>query len=130
MKGIRIFLGLSALVWLPYGIFCFFQPTALGEYAGLLTQSATASTEVRAMYGGLQTAIGVFALLALMRPTLVRPMLLMLAFLCTGLALGRLGGVLADGGLSAYTASGLVFEIASAGFAIRFLPNVPVTSSI
>ena len=130
MKGIRIFLGFSALVWLPYGIFCFFQPTALGSYTGLVAQTATASTEVRAMYGGLEAAIGTFALAALLRPTLIRPVLLMLAFLGTGLALGRLGGMLTDGGVSAYTVSGLVFEIASAGFAMWLLPNAPTTSSI
>lgn len=129
MKGVRIFLGASALVWLPYGVYCFLRPTALGEFAGLTAASATASTEVRAMYGGLQAAIGAFALLALVRESLVKPALLMLAFLCTGLALGRLGGVVSDGGLSAYTISGLVFEIASAGFAMRLLPHAPVTTS-
>jgi hypothetical protein len=129
MKGIRIFLAASALVWLPYGIYCFFQPAALGEFAGVTATSATGSTEVRAMYGGLQAAIGAFALLALLRDGLVKPVLLMLAFLCTGLALGRLGGILSDGGLSAYTICGLAFEIASAGLAMRLLPNSPVTSS-
>jgi hypothetical protein len=30
----RVFLAVSALVWLPYGIFCFLQPGYLAEAAG------------------------------------------------------------------------------------------------
>jgi hypothetical protein len=107
----RIFLGINVLVWLPYGIFCFFQPGYLHEAAGLMIDSATAYTEVRAMYGGLQASIGFFALAALVRPDLVRSVLLAIAFLSCGLALGRLGGMLADGGISGYTWGAVGFEI-------------------
>jgi hypothetical protein len=68
----RIFLGLSALVWLPYGIFCFFQPGYLGEAAGVTIGSTTGSIEIRAMYGGTQAAIGALATLALFRAEWVR----------------------------------------------------------
>ena len=129
MKAVRAFLGISALIWLPYGIFCFVQPAFLEDVAGVVASSATASTEVRAMYGGLQAAIGCFALYAVMRPSLVRPVLLMLAFLCTGLAIGRLGGVLFDGGVSDYTMGGLFFEIASSGTALLFLSRVGAPAS-
>ena len=54
----RIFLGLQALLWLPYGVFCFFQPAFLGEAAGVTIGSTTASIELRAMYGGLQASTG------------------------------------------------------------------------
>jgi hypothetical protein len=54
----RIFLGLSALIWLPYGLLCFFQPAGLAESAGVTFTNATGATELRAMYGGLQAAIG------------------------------------------------------------------------
>jgi hypothetical protein len=112
----RIFLGLSALIWLPYGIFCFFSPEFLaGEgSAGLVASTATGSTELRAMYGGLQVAIGALVGLAVFRPRLVQPALLMTAFLTTGLATARLTGALIDGGFSGYTFGGLGFEIVSA----------------
>ena len=125
MRAARIFLGISALVWLPYGIFCFFVPSYLGEAAGVVSQSPTASTELRAMYGGLQVAIGSLAALALVRPAFVAPALLMLAFLCTGLALGRLGGTVFDGGVTAYTIVGLGFEIISSALAILLLSRLP-----
>ena len=123
---LRIFLGINVLVWLPYGIFCFFQPAYLNEAAGLALESATASTEVRAMYGGLQASIGCFALAALIRPNLARSVLLAIAFLSCGLAIGRLGGMLVDGGISGYTGGAVGFEILLACSSFYLLSRDPV----
>jgi hypothetical protein len=123
--GARIFLILSTLVWLPYGIYCFANPSFLAEAGGVAFVSPTGSTELRAMYGGLQAALGALALAGAMRAALTRPALLTLAFLCSGLGSTRALGVLLDGGLSGYTVAGLVFEFASAGFAIHFLRQRP-----
>lgn len=121
----RIFLGLSALLWLPYGLFCFVQPGYLAEAAGVTIGSTTASIELRAMYGGLQVAIGLLALLAVFRPPLVRPALLMLAFLTAGLGSARLLGSALDAEVSAYTGFALCIEFASAGAAIWLLRAAP-----
>ena len=112
----RIFLGLSALLWLPYGLYCFIAPEFLATdgSAGVVAATATGSAELRAMYGGLQVAIGVLVGLAVFRPALVQPALLTTAFLTTGLGTARLTGALIDGGFSAYTWGGLGFEIVSA----------------
>jgi hypothetical protein len=114
MRATRIFLGASALVWLPYGVFCFLVPDFLGDTIGLAAGAPTARTELRAMYGGLQAGLGSLALGGALRAELRRPALLALAFLCAGLALARGGGALVDGGVTGYTAVGLLFEIASA----------------
>jgi hypothetical protein len=119
--GTRVFLGIQTLIWLPYGIFCFFRPEFLHTAAGIGLGSATASTEIRAMYGGLQVAIGAMTLAGLLRADLTRTALLLLAFLVTGLATARLAGLGLDGGLSAYTMGGLVFETVTAGLAIKLL---------
>jgi hypothetical protein len=110
----RVFLALSALLWLPYGVFCFLRPTYLAEAAGVTAASATATVELRAMYGGLQAVVGLLAALGLVRPTLRRPALLTLAFLCAGLGLARFLGAVLAGELSAYTGAGLAFELTSA----------------
>jgi len=110
----RIFLGLSAMVWLPYGIYCLLEPGSLDAAAGVAFRSPTGSTELRAMYGGLQAAIGTLAALAVVRGALVRTALLMIGFLTAGLASARLFGTALDGGFSSYTASALAFEIPSA----------------
>jgi len=119
--GARIFLAFETLVWLPYGIYCFLVPAYLAEAAGVAFQSPTGSTELRAMYGGLQAALGVLTLSGAWRASLTRPALLTLAFLSSGLGSTRLLGALLDGGWSAYTGAGLVFEFLSATLAIRFL---------
>ncbi len=113
----RIFLGLSALVWFPYGVFCVFQPGYLAEAAGVVSQSATGTIELRAMYGGLQAALGALAGAAFFRAELRRPALLTLAFLTAGLFLARLVGVALDFQVSAYTAVALGFELSSLGIA-------------
>lgn len=48
----RIFLGLSALLWLPYGTDCFFQLGALADAAGVAIVSPTGATGLRAASGG------------------------------------------------------------------------------
>jgi len=119
--GERIFLGATGALWLLYGLYCFGNPGALADGAGVVFQTQTGSTELRAMYGGLQAAIGLLALAGVVRADLTRPALLAMAFLTTGLASARLLGVLLDGGLSGYTVLGLLFEISSAVLATRFL---------
>ena len=112
MSGTRIFLGLSVLVWLPYGLFCLAQPGFLEGAAGVAYQSPTGSAELRAMYGGLQAWIGALALVGFLRASAERAALLALLFLCTGLALGRVIGLALDDAASAYTLAAIGFELA------------------
>ena len=117
----RIFLVLSALLWLPYGLYCWLYPSALAEAAGVAFQSPTGSTELRAMYGGLQAALGVLALFGALLRSWVRPALVAIAFATAGLGSARLAGTLLDGGLSSYTTMALGFEFASAVIALVLL---------
>lgn len=117
----RAFLIVSVLVWLPYGLLCLLRPDSLVDGAGVAAASTTGSVELRAMYGGLQAAIGVMALVALFRPELQQPYLLMVAFLCAGLGLARLFGAAVDGDFSAYTGLALLFEAVCVGVALWLL---------
>jgi hypothetical protein len=110
----RVFLVLSALVWLSYGLYCFAAPASLAGGAGVAFQSPTGSTELRAMYGGLQVAIGALAALGALRAAWQRHALVALAFLTAGLGVARLAGLALDGGLSSYTGMALAFEWGSA----------------
>jgi len=120
-RGARIFLGFSTLVWLPYGLYCFACPDYLQEAAGVAIASTTGRIELRAMYGGLQAAIGLLALGGMLRATLTRPALTTFAFLCAGLASTRTLGALADGEVSSYTAMALVLEWGSTVAALWLL---------
>ena len=73
------------------------------------------------MYGGLQAAIGVMAVVALFRSELRRPYVLLVAFLCAGLGIARLIGVVIEAELSAYTALALAFEVVAVALAVWLL---------
>jgi len=119
--ALRVFFALSGLIWLPYGLFCLVQPDFLEGAAGIASSSPTGTTELRAMYGGLQAAIGTLMLAALVRPRLSETALVVLAFLCAGLGLARLVGAVADGAFSSYTVSALLFEFGLFAIATFFL---------
>lgn len=121
MNGITLFLVFNALAWLPYGLFCMVAPTYLQEIAGLAATTPTALTEVRAMYGGLQAAIGALALYGVLRPAQRPAALLALAFLFAGLASVRVAGALIDGGVGGYTWMALGFETFSLAWAVLLL---------
>jgi hypothetical protein len=120
MNGSKIFLGISVLIWLPYGIWCSIQPGYLAEVAGLVGSTATGTTEIRAMYGGLQAGIGALCLAALMRPQLVQPALVAICFLTGGLAAVRFIGLFVDSSASSYTVGALIFEIINTSVAVFF----------
>lgn len=126
---LRAFLAVSALIWLPYGVLCFVAPGTLVEVAGVAPSSVTGTIEIRAMYGGLQSALGILAAAAFFQPTLRRPALLTLAFVCAGLFLARLLGALLGMEFSSYTAMALLFELLSGAFATRLLALQPRTAA-
>jgi hypothetical protein len=128
MSATRIFLGLNVLVWLPYGLYCFLQPGSLAETAGVISTTPTGSTELRAMYGGLQSAIGALALAAFLRAELERPALLAIAFLAGGLGIARISGAALDDGWSFYTGMGMGFEFTGLALATWLLRRQPAAA--
>jgi hypothetical protein len=110
----RAFLLLQGVMWLGYGIYCLLTPQALAGLAGITATSATAIVELRAMYGGLQSAIGVLALLAGSAASWRREGLVALLFVYSGLALARLASAAATGEFSSYVIGALAFEAPSA----------------
>ena len=106
----RIFLWVCAVLFLPYGLYCFVQPGALEGIAGVSFTTPTGSAEIRAMYGGLQTAVGALALAGALRPDLARTGVLAIVALAAGLGLARLSGAVVDGAFSPYTVMGLALE--------------------
>jgi len=124
----RVFLGLVAVLFVPYGIYCFFAPGFLAGAAGVAATSATGSTELRAMYGGLQTGLGLLAGLALVRADLVRPALLAVAFAGGGLFCARITGSALDSGWSQYTAIALALEVTLLGASALLLRRAPAAA--
>ena len=107
----RIFLTLSAVLWLPFGLYCLFVPSFLASGAGVTFTSPTGATDMRATYGGLTAAIGALALAGALRESFTRQALVLLATACAGLGGARLVGVALDGGLTAWTVQALALEL-------------------
>lgn len=104
------FLIICAAVWLPYGIMCFINPSLLADTAGVAAVSATGTTEIRAMYGGLQAAVGALAATAFIRPTLVHSFLVTLTTVSAGLLSARVAGYFLDAGYTGYTGMAMGLE--------------------
>jgi Domain of unknown function (DUF4345) len=127
----QVFLVANSLFWLPWGLINLIWPKS---WAGqvihgmnvYVLSSAVARTEVRAMYGGLQMAIGIFALLGAFRRKYREPALVFFVLALTGLALSRLGGMVAEGehtylSFSTTIAPGRYNQV---GLAMYELPNM------
>ncbi|MEZ5567931.1 MAG: DUF4345 family protein [Halioglobus sp.] len=111
----KFVLWVSALSFTGYGLACLLTPTIPADMTGLAVFSGDAYAELAAMYGGLQTGIGVYCALAALRAELYRPALLLLALAIGALALGRLMAVLTGAGdVGFYTWGAMAYEFVTA----------------
>ena len=118
---LRNFLLFSTFVWLPYGIACFLFPELIGKLNGISATAGTGLIEFKAIYGGLQTGMGLMVLYAFYNSRMERPALLMLAFLCGSMGFARFLATDFALAVSLYTYFALVLELASAVIAFRLL---------
>ncbi|MBT4518807.1 MAG: DUF4345 family protein [Halieaceae bacterium] len=113
-----IFLGLQALLFIPYGLYCLVHPQYLSEVAGVSASGITGTIELQAMYGGLQTAIGVLCALGAAQKSMRRPSLIALLFCFAGLAVPRVTLGLMNGDFGSYTLGAMILEAGSAACAL------------
>ena len=118
---LRKFLIFSTLVWLPYGVLCFLFPEFISAINGVEPSAGTGLVEFKAIYGGLQSGMGLMLLLALFRGAMERPALLMLVFLCGAMAFGRFLAIDFSASMSWYNYFALILESVSALLAFWLL---------
>jgi hypothetical protein len=107
----KFVLWLSAIVFIAYGLVCLFSPALPAAYAGLEFVTGDALPEMGAMYGGLQTAFGVFCLMGAIKTDYYRPALMLLLLSIGGLALSRCYWALAGGTeVGSYTYGAMAYE--------------------
>ncbi len=125
----KIVLWISAIMFASYGLACFFSPSIAANNAGLHMTNGDAFAEIGAMYGGLQTGVGAFCLLAALRSEYYRAGLMLLTLGIGALALGRLYSLLVGGSpVGFYTYGALGYEIATAVLAgIALKMSAPAT---
>lgn len=111
----KIILWVSAVIFITYGIACFFSPGLPAGYAGLVISNGDAFAEMGAMYGGLQAGFGIFCALAALKPEYYRSGLLLLV-ICIGLlGLGRLySALVGTEAVGFYTWGAMGYELATA----------------
>ncbi|MBT8115589.1 MAG: DUF4345 family protein [Arenicella sp.] len=111
----KVLLSISAMLFIAYGLAGFVSPTIPAGFAGLGINSGDAFVEIGAMYGGLQTGIGLFCALAAWRMAYFRSGLALLVFSIGMLALARLYFTLTvEEAVTAYTYGALVYEMVTA----------------
>ena len=127
----QVFLVANSVFWLPWGLVNFIWPKSwsgqvIPNLNVYILSSPVARTEVRAMYGGLQMAIGIFALIGAFSSKHRESVLLFFMLALTGLALCRFGGMVAEGD-SSYLSFGTSIapgKYNQVGLAMYELPNM------
>lgn len=108
----KIVLWISALVFISYGLISLFAPAVPAGYAGLIISNGDAYAEIASMYGGLQTGIGVFCLIAATRAQFYQSGLLILVIGIGGITVARfIGFLVTPEPVTVYTYGALGYEL-------------------
>ena len=121
MKLIKPYLIFTVLVWLPWGLICVFDTGMIAEIIGVTSTSPSGTSDLRAMYGGVQTAVGLMAALALYDTQYFRNLCFTLALVAGCLALSRTYGLIVDGSSTVYTWGVVAYEYFAAITAMMWL---------
>lgn len=110
----RVVTGFAGIVFLAFGVMGLVHPLWVMDFVGYSTSPSPSPLvlgEVRAIYGGLFAALGLFTLVAAANPGANRGALLLVGLLWLGVCAGRLAGAYLDGdpGLPGWIAVG--FEL-------------------
>jgi len=100
MKLARALLWLSAGVFVAVGGGFLLVPREWAALTDISVPTAMARTDLRATYGGFSLGFGLYLAVCARRATGLRPGLVALALCAAGFALGRLLGIVAEGGAS------------------------------
>ncbi len=114
----RIVLTATGLVFFIHGLVCFIHPATIGIESGLAMPTPGSVIEVRAEYGGLPMALGLFFLAAALQKIQVRTGLLVMVTALSGYATARIAAALIAAQLDPYNAAAIAYELTSASLAL------------
>jgi len=97
MAAWRLYLVVWALSFIGFGAAFIAYPADMSRLVSIVLIDATAVTDVRATYGGLEFGVGVFFLACAMRRDFVRIGLFCAACVLVGMGTARFVGLLLDG---------------------------------
>jgi hypothetical protein len=102
------------LVFLVHGLVCFLHPATIGFESGLAMPTPGAIIEVRAEYGGLPMALGLFFVAGAMQRIETRTSLTVMVVVVVGYAVARITAVFIAGGVDTYNLAAIGYEVTTA----------------
>ncbi len=110
----RVLLTATGLVFFIHGLVCFVHPATIGIESGLAMPTPGSVIEVRAEYGGLPMALGLFFLAAALQKVQVCTGLLVMVTALGGYASARVLAALISGEVDTYNLAAIAYELVSA----------------
>lgn len=120
----KIFLALTAITYGWLGGWALFNPSDYVSAVGLSINSDLGSAELRAVYGGINFLIALYALLAFFKTKHEKSFFKILLFIISGILLGRFVTVLFGEFTSAFLVGFTAFEIVYFIFLFVTLKNM------
>ena len=114
----RILLAVTGLVFFVHGLVCFIHPATIGMESGLAMPTPSSVIEVRAEYGGLPIALGLFFLAAALQKIEVRTGLIVMLTALTGYATARIIALAIMGAIDPYNTAAIAYELPTALLAV------------
>ncbi|MFW2387772.1 MAG: DUF4345 family protein [Polyangiales bacterium] len=114
----RILLFATGLMFFVHGLVCFIHPATIGIESGLAMPTPSSVIEVRAEYGGLPIALGLFFIAGALQKIRPRSALLVMVTALTGYATARVLAALMMGTIDTYNGAAIAYEVISAGLGI------------
>ena len=125
MSFARILLAVTGVIFAVHGLVCFIQPETITLESGLAIPSIGALTEVRAEYGGLPMALGLYFIASATRVSMLRSGLMMLVTVVSGYALSRATGLAIAGEADLYNVVATAYESVTALLGIAAFSRLP-----
>lgn len=107
-RATQIFLGLMGLAFAKVGVETFVNPQAVLTAVGIELNNPSAFSSMRAVYGGMHLAFGLFCLYAIWKDQSTALKLVLLY--TVGFVVGRLSGILAEGMPNEFVSTWLITE--------------------
>lgn len=124
----QIFVGLMGLAFANTGIQTLISPQAVLNNVGIVLDNTSALSSMRAVYGGMHLAFGIFCLIGILKGT--KPALTLIAIYTAGFVVGRLSGILIDGAPNQFVITWLIVEAVCGSIAALLVwKQSPLTES-
>lgn len=115
----QFFLALMALAFCKVGLEALFTPQAVLANVGITLDNTSALSSMRAVYGGLHLAFGIFCLWGIFKNT--KAPLTLLALYTSGFVIGRVTSIMIDGMPNDFVITWLFTELFSLVVSISLL---------